>query len=140
RLRASAGANAGRVCWRAGRSGAAYSAHMWPGVLYEGCPLSVVSCPLFFVSLVARLSLACNSRKENHGQLTTDNGLFLSLPDRSAHLADRALQADEHSARDDVVPDVELAYLVDGGHRADVARGETVSGGDLQPRLRREDG
>ena len=62
-----------------------------------------------------------------------------ALPDRAAHFAHRAFQTDEDGARDDVVPDVELAYLADGGDRADVARGEAVAGGDLQTRLRGED-
>src|ERR1051325_9032961 len=49
--------------------------------------------------------------------------------DGRAHLSDGAFKPDEDGARDDVVADVELVDFVNGGDRADVTRGQAMTGG-----------
>src|SRR5919202_479660 len=60
--------------------------------------------------------------------------------DAFAHLADGLGEAGEDGAGDDVVADVELGDLGDGGDLRDVAVGQPVAGGDVQAVLRGERG
>src|SRR5918993_3868464 len=70
--------------------------------------------------------------------------LRLLLPcafaDAGAQLADGFGESGEDGVRDDVVADVEFDDLGDGGDRRDVAVGEAVAGGDVQPGARGERG
>ena len=57
------------------------------------------------------------------------------LLDSLDHFSGGLIQPDKDRARDDIVTDIKLRYLGNRGERADVAVGQTVSGGDDQAQI-----